>query len=238
MILATVLKVCATYEQNHTIVAYVHCVHLQEMITHPKDLLQPSFSRALNIAVRELCCREGHSTTEVMSWLHCEPSPKQLFCLDFVNECCTRISNKFANIQSIDWAMFSEYFSLITKVGTLYSFSKSKQGQSTLCDALQVVVTRNPSSSVRSYFEWIQKFHLMFADWKSRLQEKKGSYEEISWYIQNSENIYSLASAVAATSLVVSEVEVKGLKDVFLENLKKLNQLVLRYIPSDPKSGW
>ena len=223
-----------------TIPVYVHCVHLQEMITHPRDLLRPPFSKAIDKTIRELCYREGHSTTEVMSWLQSEPSPKQMFCLDFINACCPRISifsNRFASIESDNWVMFNKYFSLITKVGTLYSFSKSKQDQ-TLCDALPDVVTRNPSSSVRSYFEWIRKFHLMLASWKSRIQEKEANYEEINWYFKSHEHITNLADAVAASSLVVLKKHVETLQDTFLEDFKKLNQLVLKYIPSDPKAGW
>ena len=222
--------------QMTIIVVYVHYVHLQEMATCPKGvLLQSSFRQAVDKTVRELCSRE-----EDMSWLLSEPSPKQEFCLDFVNACCTRISifsDRFASIQAVDWTMFNKYFSLITKVGTLYSYSKSKQDE-TLCDALPDVVARHPSSSVRSYFEWIQKFHLMLACWKSRFEVKEANYEEINWYLKSHDNMHNLAGAISALSLVVSRVEVETLQNIFLEDFKKLNQLILRYIPSDPKAGW
>ena len=197
------------------------------------DHLQPSLRKAIDTIVRTL--------THDMSWLQSVPSLKQMFCLDFVNVCCTRISifsNRFGSIQSVNWVMFDKYFSLITKVGILYcSYSQSRQDQQ-LCNSLPDVVARNPSSSVRSYFEWIQKFHLMFADWKSRLQEKEANYEEINWYFKSHAGMNNLAGAVAATSLVVSRIEVETLQNAFLEHFKKLNQLVLKYIPSDPKAGW
>ena len=238
MILAAVLKVCATYDQNYY--CSLCTLHLQEI-----DLLQPSLSQAIAATVGTL--------TRDMRWLQSEPSPKQMFCLDFVNACCTRISifsNRFASIESVDWVMFQEYYPLIIKVGTLYSFSKSDQNQTTLCNALPDVVARNPSTS-RSYFEWIQKFHFMLEKWKSRLQAKEGggcrvilhqsrcsvlaNHEEINWYLKSHKDINSLAGAVAATDLVVPKTDVEALKKVFLETFKNLNQLVLKYIP---KFGW
>jgi hypothetical protein len=78
----------------------------------------------------------------------------------------------------------------------------------------------------------------MLANWKAKLQEKEANYEEINWYCKSHENISRLADAVAASSLVVSRVEVETLQNIFLEDFKKLNQLILRYIPSDPKAGW
>ncbi len=78
----------------------------------------------------------------------------------------------------------------------------------------------------------------MLADWKSRLEEKEANYEEINWYLKSRDNMHNLAGAISASSLVVSRVEVETLHDTFLEFFKKLNQLVLKYVPSDPKAGW
>ena len=78
----------------------------------------------------------------------------------------------------------------------------------------------------------------MLASWKSRIQEKEANYEEINWYFKSHEHITNLADAVAASSLVVLKKHVETLQDTFLEDFKKLNQLVLKYIPSDPKAGW
>ena len=206
---------------------------LQEMITESKDLFQPSLSQAVDVTVRAL--------TSDWTWLQSEPSLEQMFCLNLVNACCTRIpisSDAFTSIQSI---IFERYFSLITKVGSLYCSycnTYSTQDQTMLSDVLPDMVERNPSSSVRSYFKWVREFHLILANWQSRLQEKKANYEEISWYFQNQEHIDALADAVAATSLVVSKTEVGTLKDTFLKKFKTLNQLHLKYIPNDPKNRW
>ena len=78
----------------------------------------------------------------------------------------------------------------------------------------------------------------MLASWRSRLREKEANYEEINWYCKSHEHITILADAVVATSLVVSRKDIENIQDAFLENFKKLNQLVLKYIPSDPKAGW
>ena len=207
---------------------------ITEVITSPEgiELLQTSMNTALGKTVAAL--------TRDKMWLQSEPSPTQMFCFDFVNACCTKISifsNRSADIQYVDWEMFNKYFSLIAEVGTLY-FSYSKQDQTKLCDALPDVVARHPSSSVKRYFKWIQKFHLMLAGWKSRLQKKEANYEEINWYYKSHEGINKLAGAVAASSLVVLKKDVETLQDAFLEGFKKLNQLVLRYIPNDSKAGW
>ena len=167
------------------------------------------------------------------TWVQSEPSVKQKFCFDFVNACCSRISifsSKFDCIQSIDWIKFDKYSSLITELGRLYTKSKPK-----LCDPFPAM---SPSSIVQSYFDWIQDFHSMFKKWKLRLQEEKASYDEIDWYFQNQRKLFDFADIIAAANLVVSKDAVQCQKDIFFCSYRMLNQLILRYISGDSKSGW
>ena len=127
---------------------------------------------------------------------------------------------------------------MIGKVCNLYRhYSESSQVR--LCDALPVAIAKNPpSSSVRKYFEWLQIVHSMLAEWESRLYKKRANYDEILWYLQNWQNICNLADAVVATSLILSSDMLEALNETFLNEFEVLNQLLLKYIPGDPKAGW
>ena len=199
------------------------------MITEPKDLLETSLSPAIDTAVECLMCDQA--------WID-KPSPTQMFCLKFVNACCTRIfmfCKRFASVESVDWVKFNTPFSVITKVGSPYcSYAKSRQEEINLSDALPATVDENPAALV--YFKWVQRIHSMLARWKSRLQDKQASYEEIDWYCQYQEKIHKLANAIGAAKLIVSNVS--DLKDTFLHFYMLLNQLILKYISGDLKAGW
>ena len=159
-------------------------------------------------------------------------SVKQGFCLKFINACCLRIP---VSTTSYEW--ITTFSSIIFQIGSIFcSYSSMRGKQTLLCDSIPPEVTRN--DSVREYFTWLQKLHAMLSDWKNRLDNEDANYDEIYWYCQNQRQIHNLAQAVSANGIVVTAKKLSDLRSAFLQYFEQLNQLLLRYISTDPKGGW
>ena len=173
-----------------------------------------------------------------LTWVKEEPSLKPNFCLQFLCICCTKIP--ISSDMNFNW--MREYINIINKLGIVfrsYSSSKEVTGEKLiLCDNLPEEVGKNPSDSVSQYFKWIQRLHKMLLLWGLKLYQESANYDDIYWYHWNQRHIYKLAEAVAGTSLVLSPDKISSLQFSFLEEFEQLNQLLLKYIPGDPKAGW
>ena len=170
-----------------------------------------------------------------LTWVQREPSLKQNFCLQFLCMCTTRIP--VSSDTEFNW--MREYSIIINKLGMVFhSYLKRARKQIILCGDLPEEVRKNPSRFVSKYFEWIQKLHIMLSSWSLKLDRNLANYDDIHWYHKDYYHIYKLAEAVAGTSLVLSSDKVSSLQLSFLEEFEKLNQLLLKYIPDDPKAGW
>ena len=191
--------------------------------------VKPSVNNAMDAAVNVL--------TDNLVWIQKAPTLKQKFCLQILCMCCTKIPVS----SDMDFNWTREYTGIINKLGTVfcsYSSSKKFTEEQTLCKLLPEEVRNNPSDSVLQYFQWIQRLHKVLSSWSLKLDHESANYDDIFWYHQNQRHICKLAEAVAGTSLVLSSHKISGLHLSFQEEFVQLNQLLLKYIPGDPKAGW
>ena len=172
-----------------------------------------------------------------MTWVNITPSLQQKFCLDLVNVCCTKIP---ASQHSFEW--MKQFFSVIQQLGSIYfTYASSRKivGKGIiLSDQLPSEVVKNSSTAVSHYFEWIQKLHAILSVWYNMLENESADYDIIHMYNQNQRHIHNLAQAVSASGLVMSASKIVQLQHKFLQRFEEMNQLLLRYIPKDPKAGW
>ena len=204
-------------------------IKFQEISPHPKDLqgtkLQPSWNHAISAAVN---CLKSTST-----WIQKEPSFRQMFCLQFVNTCFSRIQ---ADSSAFGWV--EEYSLIIHQLGDVYCSYAGKSNQPILSDVLPQSVSRNPSTAVKKYFSQVQKIHQILTQWKTKLDNNAANYDEIHMYMQKWQYIYEIAQHVSASDVVISQGNLKDLKKAFLVKFEDLNILLLKYVPGDSKPGW
>ena len=189
--------------------------------------LLPSWSDAISATVN---CLKSNPTW----WQRArEPSLRQMFCLDFVNACCTEIQ-----VTSSSFGWVDKYSNVIHQLGDIYSQSYAKRSdeQMTATDELPQNILKNPS--VAKYFSWIQKIHQVMLTWKTKLGSNDANYDEIHVYSLKQHYIHEIAQHVSATSLVIPTENFIVLKDAFLEKFEELNILLLKYVPGDSKLGW
>jgi len=158
-----------------------------------------------------------------------------MFCLDFVNRCCTDIQ---VTSSTFDWV--DTYLTIIQKFGDIYSqsYASNSDEQMVIADELPQNILKSPSTSVKQYFSWIQNIHKVMLTWKTELCSHNANYDEICEYTQKQQNIQSIAQHISATGLVVSTEDLKTLKYTFLEKFDELNSLLLKYLPGDSNLGW
>ena len=159
-----------------------------------------------------------------------------MFCLDFVNACCTEIQ-----VTSSSFGWVENYSTVIHQLGAIYSqsYAKKSDEQMNSTGKLPQNILENPSTSVKEYFSWIQKIHKVMLTWKTKLgSDGDANYDEIHVYTQKQRYIYGIAQHVSATNLVISAMNLAALKDSFLEKFEQLNILLLKYVQGDSKLGW
>ena len=201
----------------------------QEISPRPTDLqgakLQPSWNHAIGAAVN---CLKSAST-----WIQKEPSFRQMFCLQFVNTCFSKIQ---ADSSAFDWV--EEYSTIIHHLGDVYCSYAGRSNQTILSDVLPQSVSRNPSTVVKEYFLQIQKIHQILALWKTKLDNNAANYDEIHMYMQKWQYIHEIAQHVSASDVVISQGNLKDIKKAFPAKFEDLNILLLKYVPGDSKPAW
>jgi len=150
-----------------------------------------------------------------------------------VNLCCNQVQ-----VDRSTFVWVEEYSALIPQLGDIYCSYARKENQKILLSELPEDVSRNESTAVIKYFSWIQKIHQILSLWKSKLDNHAANYDEIYEYNQKRHFIHEIAQHVFASNLVISADTLASLRKTFLKKFEKLNLLLLKYIPGDPKPGW
>lgn len=178
--------------------------------------------------IRSVVQLVADTLSEEHNWIASKPTPKQAFAVELLALFCSRVT-----INSLE--LVCKFSSSLHSLGEVYRTCNKEYRIAVMDGSIPDQINENPCHFVKEYFTWVLGLCCLLKHWSSAHAD---SYEHLLRYNEHHSSIDTLAKAIAAEGLVVSQTLISEENKSYLVAFETLNTALICYTNDNQDFSW